>query len=86
MSSLPVKTGVGGGQLLRPVRLRDFLLANARSKEKPCFLSAIYPSSQKEKYLTLSAFWHDLPMLAVIALVFIKRDLQMKFYLAFDPR
>jgi len=70
-----VKTGVGGGQLLRPVRLRDFLLANARPKAEAQFPSAIYPLCQKEKYLTLATFWHDLPMLAVIALVYIKRDL-----------
>jgi len=37
------------------------------------------------KYLTLSTLWHDLPMLAVIALVFVKRDLRTNFYLAFDP-
>jgi hypothetical protein len=39
----------------------------------------------EKKYLTLSTLWHDLPMLAVIASVFIKRDLRTNFYLAFDP-
>jgi hypothetical protein len=39
----------------------------------------------RRKYLTLSTLWHDLPMLGVIAFVFIERDLRTNFYLDFDP-
>ena len=59
------------------------MLGNVVSKTESCLSLSNVPSSEVEECLTLSVHWNDPPMLAVIATVFIERDLQIKFCLAF---
>ena len=59
----------------------DIVFGNEVSKTEPCLSLSNVPSSEVEECLTLSVHWNDPPMLAVIATVFIKRDLP--FCLAF---
>jgi hypothetical protein len=59
------------------------VLGNEGSKTEPCLSLSNVPSSEVEECLTLSVYWNNPPMLAVIAIVFIKRDLQITSCLAF---
>jgi hypothetical protein len=61
----------------------DIVLANEVSETEPCLSLSNVTSSEVEECLTLSVYWDDPPMLAIIATVFIKRDLQIKFCLGF---
>src|ERR1700722_7002115 len=83
ISRLPVKTRDGGGQRFEPARVDDVVLGNEVSKAEQCLSLSNVPSSEVEKCLTLSVHWNDPPMLAVIVIVFIKRDLQTTFCLTF---
>ena len=83
ISRLPVKIRDGGGQRFGPARVDDVVLGNEVSKTESCLSLSNVPSSEVEECLTLSVHWNDPPMLAVIATVFIERDLRIEYCLAF---